>query len=216
MMTNHVCRQEAVEVMSAIEAVIEEHSAALPEAMRRHVRTVLRHAQDEIEQGRGTDAVVEARAVAELTRMPAAYLLLAWVLLQSRQPLSALAALFDLEQLQVEVAEMHMLKGLIFYALNRRAEARTALQLAVQRKPNLLQAWRLLIKMVVEAENSNAAFLVFMQALQHSTRHPKLLSLQACLRHQPGAPCVVEQIRGTATQSPVAMPSAPEQVLVPA
>ena len=80
MMTNHVCRQEAVEVMSAIEAVIEEHSAALPEAMRRHVRTVLRHAQDEIEQGRGTDAVVEARAVAELTRMPAAYLLLAWVL----------------------------------------------------------------------------------------------------------------------------------------
>lgn len=212
MMTTSVCFQEAVEVMDAIEAVVDEHSAQLPEAMRQHVRRVLRHVQCELQQGHGTEAVVEARAVAGLTRMPAAYLLLAWTLVQTRQPLSALAALFDLEQLRVEMAETHLLKGLIMYALHRREEARSALYLAVQRKPGLHQAWRQLIKMTLEAEHCNAAFLVFMQALQHSTRYPKLLSLQACLRHQPAGPCAAEQRPGHYLCPPVAVPHAAEQV----
>lgn len=174
--------EEAAELLSVIEAAVDGFSQQLPQTLRRHIGGGVRHIHSELMQGRGADAIAESRAIAELTDLPAAHLLLAWVLLETNQPLSALAALFDLEQFQAEMAEADLIKGLILCTLDRRAEARSALQRAVQRKPELVPAWKLLIKMAVEEENHNAAFLVFLEALRHSLRHPKLLALQSCLR----------------------------------
>lgn len=176
---------EAAEIFAAIEAAVDAYSPQLPLAMRRHVGCVLRHARGELVQGRGNAAREEARAVAEMTRMPAAYLLHALTLLETNQPLSGLAALFDLEQQRTEIAEIHLVKGLILFALDRRAEARVELRCAVQRKPDLMPGWKLLMRMALEEENRNAAFMVFEEALHHSLRYPRLLALQSCLRQKP-------------------------------
>ena len=182
---NTIRREEAVDLFGVIEATVDAYSPQLPLAMRQHVSGELRQAFDELMQGRGTDAVTKAQAIFEKTQMPTACLFLAVALLETQQPLSALAALYDLEQSQTGFAEGNLITGLILYAVGRPDGAHRALQAAVARKPELLPAWKLLIQMAMEEKGLNGAFLVFQEALQYSVQHPKLLSLQSCLRQKP-------------------------------
>jgi len=192
---------EVADLWGVIDAAVDDYSPQLPLAMRQLARSELRHAHEELTQGHGEAAVTEARAIAAATNMPAAHLLLAAALFEIHQPLSALAALFALEQNQSEFAEGDFIQGLIFYALDRRAEARSVLQRAVQRKPDLMPGWKLLMQMSLEEENRNAAFLVFQEALRYSMRYPRLLSLQSCLRHKPVFPRMVTMLQGKAQPS---------------
>lgn len=175
----------AADLWCVVDAAVDDYSSQLPWATRQRVRAELRHAHEELIQGRGNVAVEEVRVIVETTCMPAAQLLLAAALLEINQPLSALAALFNLEQSQSACAESQFIQGVIFYSLDRRSEARSVLQRAVQRKPDLMAGWKLLMKMALEEENRNAAFLVFQEALRYSMRYPRLLSLQSCLRQMP-------------------------------
>jgi len=208
------------DLWGVIDAAVDDYSPQLPLVMRQRVRSELRHAHEQLTQGCGADAVAEARAIAETTGMPAAHLLLAAALFEIHQPLSALATLFDLEQNQSEFAEGHFIQGLILYALDRRAEARSVLQRAVQRKPDLMPGWKLLMQMALEEENRNAAFLVFQEALRYSMRYPRLLSLQSCLRQTPVFPRTASWRMGV-EQHPVAdesctTPAYADQVPIPA
>ena len=181
---NFINYAEAANIFGVIEATVDAYSSQLPLAMRQHVTGELRQAFGELMQGRGTDVVTKARDLFEKTHMPAACLFLAVTLLEANQPLSALAVLFDLEQIQTGFAEGYLITGLIQYAIGRHAGAHRALQAAVARKPELLPAWKLLIQMALEEEGRNGACLVFQEALHHSTKYPKLLSLQSCLRQK--------------------------------
>lgn len=176
---------EQAELFGLIEAAVNAYSPQLTPPMCAHLKAELRHAHRELLQGRGADAVAEARAIAELTHLPAAQLLWAWMLLETNQPVDAMDALFALEQFQPGLAEAHLFKGLVLYTLDQRAEAQSVLRKAVQCQPGLLAGWKLLMHMALEAEHRNAASLILHEALRYSMRHPQLLSLQSCLRHEP-------------------------------
>ena len=56
------------------------------------------------------------------------------------------------------------------------------------------------MKMALEEENLNAAFLVFQEALRYSMQYPRLLSLQSCLRQQPASADAAALWRGLERQ----------------
>ena len=191
------------ELFEVIMATADAESGHLLPPMGRHIGAALRHAHAELLGGRGHAAVAEAQAALDLTHTSAAYLLLAVTLMQTNQPLPACITLFDLEQQNAELAELHLVKGWLLLTLNHPAEARAAFQQAVQRKPGLLLGWKLLIQMALESEGSNAAFLVFIEALQHNTPNLNLLALQNCLRKPPASVDTAALVQRMASQPAV-------------
>ena len=115
--------------------------------------------------------------------LPALYLLLAEAQMRNNDMPAAFDTLAILEQQHPEVAEKDLLHGILLHELGRNDEARDMLFQAVQRKPELILAWRMLMQISMADDNVVEAVRIFQEALKYSAGQPAFLSLQHYL-HQ--------------------------------
>ena len=181
MINNSIPHDEAVEYFEVIAKTFEENAHHLPQAERQGFMQRLRAIQRQLMQGCVDGAIAAALELAEQTHAPAAYLQLAEAQMRNSDAAAALTTLTLLDQLHPAMAEKDLLLGRLLLDLQRYDEAQNILHRAVERKPGLVPAWKILMELSLAEDNHLKAVQLFQEALQHNRGNSHLLALQHCL-----------------------------------
>lgn len=174
---------EEVEYFEIVKTSLGEGAFPLPYVERQRLAEQLKTIRCQMQQGCVQKAIAELQVLVAESQVPAVYLLLAEAQMRNNEMPAAFDTLAVLEQQHPDLAEKDLLQGIFLFELGRNDEARLILHQAIQRKPGLVLAWRILMHLAVEEDNLTEAVRIFQDALKHAAGQPIFLSLQSCL-HQ--------------------------------
>ena len=133
--------------------------------------------------GRVQDAIMRLVQLIPAAQSPAVYLLLAEAHLRNNDAHGAFDTLNLMEQVHPGLAETNLLHAIILITLCQADKARGMLREAVRRKPDLILAWRILIRLELAEDNRMEAVQLLHEALKHNPNDQRVAELQHGLDH---------------------------------